>query len=543
MDFCASQLNRIKFSVLGLVLITGCAHVGRSDKNLDSANPPLPKTLTEVLQQDINHPTSGMPSKAIVVENGEIIVQGIKLKNTHFDFPISVNSRVEYWIDYFCGRGRSYFSRYLERSEFFIPYIVPLLKQNGLPEDLVYLAMIESGFNNLARSRARAVGPWQFISATGKRYGLMVNWWVDERRDIRKSTLAAVDYLRDLYGIFQSWELAAASYNAGEAKIARAVRRFGTKDFWVISRQRFLRPETRDYVPKIIAAAIIAKNRGQFGFVEHDPLPVAGQAIAGDGEIVQLVKTDKPIEDKDYKNEKEADAQTELDDNDEFVADDSADEESPKSTLITAVEPSATQSPMPLAKPVQTPHVTKKGEVGGEELAEFEVKSPADLLKLARAAGLSYQTVKSLNPEVLRWCTPPTVGTYRIKLPAFTKDKFLQTYNHEAFPRKVQFMTYQVHRGETLTRIAHHFGINVDPMSDLNGMSPKMPLRNGAKVLLPMPNDRSRTFASLEVRDPPERRRSGGGRRHRRHGSKYYKITYKHRESARSVGTRVSSND
>ena len=105
-----------------------------------------------------------------------------------------------------------------------------------MPEDLVYLAMIESGFNNLARSQAKAVGPWQFISATGKRYGLMVNWWVDERRDIRKSTLAAVEYLRDLYYIFHSWEFAAAAYNAGESKIARGVRRFGSKDFWVLSK-------------------------------------------------------------------------------------------------------------------------------------------------------------------------------------------------------------------------------------------------------------------------------------------------------------------
>ena len=157
--------------------------------------------------------------------------------------------------------------------------------------------MIESGFNNFARSHAKAVGPWQFISATGKRYGLMVNWWVDERRDIRKSTLAAVGYLRDLYNMYGSWELAAASYNAGEGKIARAIQRYGTKDFWAIAKQRFLRPETRDYVPKIIAAAILAKNRAQFGFPVSDKKPGAGEAVAGDGEVVKVVKTDKPLED------------------------------------------------------------------------------------------------------------------------------------------------------------------------------------------------------------------------------------------------------
>src|SRR5690606_7487674 len=112
----------------------------------------------------------------------------------------------------------------------------------------------------------RAVGPWQFIESTGKRYGLDVNWWVDERKDIEKSTLAAAQYLKELYGYFGSWELAAAAYNAGETKIRKAIRRYRTKDFWIISKQRFLRPETRNYVPKLMAAAILAKNYQQFGF-------------------------------------------------------------------------------------------------------------------------------------------------------------------------------------------------------------------------------------------------------------------------------------
>ncbi|MEO5969764.1 MAG: transglycosylase SLT domain-containing protein [Bdellovibrionia bacterium] len=548
-----------KLSIIACFLIlsfaAGCAHVRSSPENSRTEKNAGPKSIKDVLLQDKSRPKSEWVAASTIsptssVQDGEIIVQGIKLKNTHFDFPITINSRVENWIDYFCGRGRGYFTKYLERSEFFIPYIAPLLKQNNMPEDLVYLAMIESGFNNLARSHAKAVGPWQFISATGKRYGLMVNWWVDERRDIRKSTLAAVEYLRDLYAIFQSWELASAAYNAGESKIARGVRRFGSKDFWVLSKHRFLRPETRDYVPKIIAAAIIAKNRGQFGFPETGIKAAEDEAVAPDGELVKVIKTDKPVPDSKYEEEKEADKKllsgiAEL--NDEEVAlsqavdgDGVAEKEGIKSALQLAA-PSAPQlasdSSLPLARSVPTPHVTKKGEVGGEELTEYEIQSPADLLKIARAGGLSYQTVKNLNPEILRWCTPPTLGTYRVKLPASVKDKFLATYNHIAYPRKVHFMTYKVHRGETLSRIASHFGIRVDPISDLNGVSPKVALRAGLQVLLPMPNDRSRNLASLEVRDPPERRRS---RRSRRHSHKYYKINYKHRESARNVPASAS---
>lgn len=519
---------------LAIFLITlslsGCAHLKSREASTSSSVSPSspPKTLNEVLVRDISQ--RGAPSEPSRVSDfGDLTVLGVKLENTQFDIPITVNSRVEYWINYFCGRGRPHFEKYLERSEYFIPYIAPLLKQNGLPEDLVYLAMIESGFSTHARSHAKAVGPWQFISATGKRYGLMVNWWVDERRDVRKATLAAVEYLRDLYSIFRGWELAAAAYNAGEAKVARAVRRFGTTDFWAISKHRFLRPETRDYVPKIIAAAIVAKNRKQFGFPTYEKKPGADEAVAGDGAVVKVVKSDKP--------EAEAEASADRTEFEEFpgetadLGDDDA--KNPGITPATFTSPvisslpegqlASGDTPLPMAKPVPTPHITKSGAVGGEELAEFEVQSPADLLKVARAAGLSYHTVKALNPELQRWCTPPTVGSYRIRLPASTKEKFLVTYNHVAFPRKVQFMTYRVHRGETLTRIARQFGIKVDPISDLNGVSARMPLRNGIRVLLPMPNDRSRSLASLEVKDPPEKKRARRSRR----GGKYFKSAHK----------------
>ena len=506
------------FWVSSIGLISGCAHVERKNSVEIAESVPAPKSISDVLQQD----QFGTTSNRWVIQNGQIIVNGVKLKHTQFDYPVTINSRVEHWIDYFCGRGRVYFQRYLERSEFFIPYIVPILKQNGLPEDLVYLAMIESGFNNLARSHAKAVGPWQFISATGMRYGLSVNWWIDERRDIEKSTLAAAQYLKDLYQMFQSWELAAAAYNAGEAKVARAVQRFGTRDFWAIARHRFLRQETRDYVPKIIAAALISKNRTQFGFADPKAHPGAGEAVASDGEIVKLVKTDKPLGDSEYNAQREADRldqelRAELEEDGlEGVS------EEEEVVLKTHASPREKQS-APLAKSIPTPHVTKSGEVGGEELAEFEVQSPADLLKIARAAGLSYQTVKSLNPEILRWCTPPTRSTYRIKLPAFVKERFLVTYNHIAFPREVEFMTYKVRKGETLSRIAKHFGIRVDPMSDLNQISAQSPLKNGSKVLLPIPNDRSRSLSSLEIKDPPEKRRRKSGRRSR---GRYYRVTY-----------------
>jgi membrane-bound lytic murein transglycosylase D len=186
--------------------------------------------------------------------------------NSRYDFPITVNSKVEGWIDYFTGRGRHHMERYLGRSSRYMPSMKEILKKNGLPEDLVFLALIESGFNMRARSRARAVGPWQFIKPTGKRYGLRVDSWIDERRDWIRSTEAAAKYLKDLYLMFESWYLAASAYNAGEYKILRAIEQVKSHNFWRISQTKAIRRETKDYVPKLIAAAIIAKNPAKYGF-------------------------------------------------------------------------------------------------------------------------------------------------------------------------------------------------------------------------------------------------------------------------------------
>ena len=191
-----------------------------------------------------------------------------------FDIPIELNDRVVAWMEYFQGPGKKHFRRYLERSGRYIPLMQEILKKNKMPADLVYIALIESGFNTQARSWANAVGPWQFISATGKRYGMRIDSYVDERRDPYRSTQAAVDYFRDLYGEFKDWYLAMAGYNAGEGRVRRAIASTGSRNFWEIAADRkALRPETRDYVPKYIAAAIMAKMPERFGFERIDYKP------------------------------------------------------------------------------------------------------------------------------------------------------------------------------------------------------------------------------------------------------------------------------
>lgn len=200
------------------------------------------------------------------------------------ELPLVDNKHVERWVELFQTRMKRRFTLYMARSGRYMHIIKPILRQYGLPEDLVYLAMIESGFSTWAYSRAHAVGPWQFIRATGRRYGLKVNAWVDERRDVVKSTHAAAAYLRDLYAEFGSWYLAAAAYNAGEAKVRRALKYHQADDFWGIAhptrRRSYLKRETRNYVPKMVAAAMIAKNPDKYGFppVVYDP-PLVYQEV------------------------------------------------------------------------------------------------------------------------------------------------------------------------------------------------------------------------------------------------------------------------
>lgn len=191
-----------------------------------------------------------------------------------YDIPIEINEDVAAYIRFFQGRGRRWFEKWLERGEKWIPLMRPILAEEGMPLDLVYLAMIESGFSAHATSWASASGFWQFMAPTGRRFGLRDDFWVDERRDPVMSTRAAAKYLKTLHREFDDWYIAWAGYNAGEGKMRRAIRMYQTRDFWELTRAGpYLKKETKHYVPKLIAAAIISKNLERFGFAQPAPQP------------------------------------------------------------------------------------------------------------------------------------------------------------------------------------------------------------------------------------------------------------------------------
>jgi membrane-bound lytic murein transglycosylase D len=189
-----------------------------------------------------------------------------------YDIPITLNPKVLGFIEAFQTRIRREFEAGLQRSGAFLPMIKAIFREEGLPEDLAYMAHQESAFKSSAYSRARAKGMWQFMSFTGKKYGLRIDPWVDERSDFEKATRAAARYLKDLHERYDDWYLAMAAYNAGEGKIDRAIARARTRDFWAICKTKYIRAETKSYVPAILASILIDKSPEDYGFnVDLDP--------------------------------------------------------------------------------------------------------------------------------------------------------------------------------------------------------------------------------------------------------------------------------
>jgi membrane-bound lytic murein transglycosylase D len=189
-----------------------------------------------------------------------------EIKSTHSDLPLMMTDQVAGYISYFSNRGRGTFERAFARSGRYHDMMVRILRQEGVPQDLIYLAQAESGFQPTAVSRAGARGIWQFMGSRARGYGLQHSMWVDDRQDPEKSTRAAARHLRDLYGQFGDWYLAMAAYNSGPGTVQAAVKRTGYADFWELYRRNVLPKETRNYVPIILAVTIMTKNLSQYGF-------------------------------------------------------------------------------------------------------------------------------------------------------------------------------------------------------------------------------------------------------------------------------------
>ncbi len=301
---------------------------------------------------------------------------------------------VEKNITLFTERIKEKFSLWLSRSGKYMELMKEILKGENIPEEIVFIPLIESGFSPYACSPAHAVGYWQFIASTAKKYGLKITWWMDERRDPVKSTVAAANYFKDLYEMFGSWNLAMAAYNAGEWKILKAINKTNTDDYWALLGTKYLHRETKDYVPKFIAASLIAKSPEEFGFEEieyHQPLTYD----------------------------------------------------------------------------------------------EVTIDAPVDLQVVADCAETELDVIKELNPELRRWCTPPDLPEYTLRVPEGKKDIFLQNLSLTPDEERFSMDTYKAKKGDTFKKISKKTGIPVQSILDLNSMEKIMPLKEGMKIYLP----------------------------------------------------------
>jgi membrane-bound lytic murein transglycosylase D len=464
--------------IVGLVVVglslSGCGHL----KGHDSASGGLLNTKPEggLVNTEARSPTE-VAAEAVTGSSDKSLdgdVHGVKLQNRNFDIPIVYNDEVEQWIDYFTGPGRKHFQVYLERKARIEPIIVPQLKKGGLPQDLLYLSMIESGFSTSAYSHAGASGPWQFIRSTGRLFGLQSNWWVDERRDPIKATGAAVEYLGRLHGEFGDWWLACAAYNSGEVKIRKAIAKLGTKNFFEIAEnRRALRRETKDYVPKMMAAAILGKNAEQFGFHVS---PVDKSLL--EFEEVSIPKTENL---RTIARVANVDRETLAELNPELLR------------CCTPPQKGAYILRMPKGEPVARLNAAiQNGEIGRyQDFGRYVIRRGDSISRIAHNAGVPAEAILSMNEiRNLRSLKPGTelVIPGRERAPNVQRYVASSSEGHVVVPKGKKAIVHVVQKGDTLAGISHRYSVRIEQIRQWNHVRAKK-LRPGKRIKLYVRND------------------------------------------------------
>lgn len=405
---------------------------------------------------------------------------------------------IDKFINYFQTRGRERFELYLSRSGKYVGMMQKILVRYGLPEDLVYVALIESGFSPKAYSVAKASGPWQFISATGRRYGLRIDWWADERRDAEKSTHAAASYLRDLYGMFESWPLAAAAYNAGEGKIQKAVARYKSDDFSELIRHRYLKQETKDYVPKMLAALTIAKDPDKYGFGDvayEAPMDLRTVTVPGGTDLAAVARLlDVPVEAiRDWNPELRR-----------FCTPPNRERYDLRLSVEAARLAGERMEEIRIqAKITFLQHNVRKGETLQALADRYKTTVPV----LKELNGLKRDSLR----RTARLVIPVTGLTETETVPGteISPDRLTMAHMRvEEGGRRSRVKGARrpdpgdaviVRKGDTLTRIAKSHGVRVKELASANGLKPTSILKVGARLALPEPGGATVSRAAQDV--------------------------------------------
>src|SRR5690349_16962141 len=322
-------------------------------------------------------------------------------KNVSHDLPLTVNDEVLSFLNFFqTPRGKAIVETGLSRSGKYREMIARILREEGVPQDLIYLAQAESAFQPLALSRAGARGIWQFVPWRGNEYGLKRSWWVDERQDPEKATRAAAQHLRDLYGLFGDWYLAMAAYNCGPGNVQKGIERTGYADFWELYRRNVLPRETKNYVPIILALTLIAKDAAHYS-IQADP-----------------------------------------------------------------------EAPVPT-------DVVKPGR-------------PIDLRLVAETIDVDVETLRSLNPSLLRMATPDD-PCFELRLPQGTGTKFTAEITAIPPEKWVSWRRHRVELGETLASIAKKYRVAPTAIAEANNIERTAALEPGTKLTIPATQPASET--------------------------------------------------
>jgi len=466
------------------LFLSGCATTNRSGDSSDVASAEAEEENVDPVEatpEDLGDPTSSSARSVSEIQAD---------RDATNSFPLVENEYVQQWITYFTekARGRATFEKWLSRSRRYAPLILKTMREDGLPEDLIYLAMIESGFSPKATSWVGAAGVWQFMPYTGKNYGLKVDHWVDERRDIVLATHAAAAYLKELHQIFGSWYLAAASYNAGEGRTLRVVRESRTRNFWQLIREKGnFRAETRNYVPKMIAAALISKNPEKYGFTNiqyEEPLTWEKVSIPAGVDLRAVASVAK----MDYEELKLLNPE-----------------------LRRAITPPSADSwnirvPPNKKDILLANHAELKGRKHGHFITH-KLRRGETLSHVSRKYGVDARTIMDLNqisnPRRLRQGQSLQIpvdyeeGKSRSKASKSTwKPQAVSSTTTNSDEAGVDL--YEVRSGDNLSDIAKRFGTDIATLKKLNGMRGTR-INAGQKLKVPSGSKSAQSGASIQI--------------------------------------------
>jgi membrane-bound lytic murein transglycosylase D len=405
-----------------------------------------------------------------------------------YEFPITYNAEVKTFLQFFQTRKWGIITRAYERAGRYLPMMRAIFREKGLPEELINLAFIESAVNPWATSKAKAAGIWQFVPSTGRLYGMRVSWWVDERRDPEKSTRGAADYLKSLYRMFDSWELALAAYNAGEGTVQRAIERQRTRNYWALR----LPKETKLFVPAFMAMTIISKEPERYGFTPPPEEPLEADVVALDApadfhSLAQAARTSP-----------------------EHLR------ELNPALIRWSTPPGATGYPLRIPTGVKADFLEELARIPPSQRVRWvthRIRKGDTAPGIAKRYGTDLQVVLDMNGIARRQPLKPGGVLF---VPAPTANQAMataaagesRTAKEAARTKGQKISRHTVKKGETVARIARAYGVSAEDLRRWNGLSRNASLRSGRVLEVHL----STTPAGASAgQDSPARERAGAG--------------------------------